>query len=87
MKLHHSLSILLAGILLAACGNTPQISTPAVNVTQRATPGTHLTPIELESGYGVRGAWYELYFTDPASPLASQSHRAPARAHRFRMID
>ncbi|MGZ9221373.1 MAG: phospholipase D-like domain-containing protein [Anaerolineales bacterium] len=74
MKLHHSLSILLlAGILFSACGNTPQISTPAVNVTQRATPGTHLTPIELQSGYGVRGAWYELYFTDPASPLASQA--------------
>ncbi|MGZ9166654.1 MAG: phospholipase D-like domain-containing protein [Anaerolineales bacterium] len=74
MKLHHSLSILLlAGILFSACGNTTQISTPAVNVTQRATPGTHLTPIELQSGYGVRGAWYQLYFTDPASPLASQA--------------
>jgi phosphatidylserine/phosphatidylglycerophosphate/cardiolipin synthase-like enzyme len=74
MKLHHSLSVLLcAGILLSACANTPQLSTPVVSVTQRATPGTHLTPIELESGYGVRGAWYELYFTDPASPLASQA--------------
>ena len=73
MKLHHSLSILFVGLLLSACGNIPQISAPAVNVTQRATPGTHLTPIELESGYGVRGAWYELYFTDPASLLASQA--------------
>jgi len=74
MKLHPSLSIfLLLGILLSACGNIPQISTPAVNGTQRATPGTHITPIELQSGYGVHGAWYELYFTDPASPLASQA--------------
>ena len=74
MKLYQSLPILLlVGILLSACGNIPQISTPAVNGTQRATPGTHLTPIELQSGYGVRGAWYELYFTDPASPLASQA--------------
>lgn len=74
MKLHHSLSTLLfVGILLSACGNIPQISTPDINVTQRATPGTHLTPIELQSGYGVRGTWYELYFTDPVSPLASQA--------------
>ena len=74
MKLHHSLSLLLfVGILSSACGNIPQITTPAVDVTQRATPGTHLTPIELQSGYGVRGAWYELYFTDPASLLASQA--------------
>ena len=74
MKLHHSLFILLlVGILLSACGNIPQMPTPAVDVTQRATPGTHITPIELQSGYGVRGAWYELYFTDPASPLASQA--------------
>jgi phosphatidylserine/phosphatidylglycerophosphate/cardiolipin synthase-like enzyme len=74
MKLHHSFSTLLfVVVLLSACGNIPQISTPAVKVTQRATPGTHLTPIELQSGYGVRGAWYELYFTDPASPLASQA--------------
>jgi phosphatidylserine/phosphatidylglycerophosphate/cardiolipin synthase-like enzyme len=74
MKLHHSLSLLLFGcVLLSACGNIPQISTPAVDGTQRATPGTHITPIELQSGYGVRGAWYELYFTDPSSPLASQA--------------
>jgi phosphatidylserine/phosphatidylglycerophosphate/cardiolipin synthase-like enzyme len=74
MKLHHSLSTLLfVVILLSACSNIPPISTPDVNVTQRATPGTHLTPIELQSGYGVRGTWYELYFTDPASPLASQA--------------
>ena len=74
MKLHHSLSILLfIGILPSACANIQQISTPAVNVTQRANPGTHITPIELQSGYGVRGTWYELYFTDPASPLASQA--------------
>jgi phosphatidylserine/phosphatidylglycerophosphate/cardiolipin synthase-like enzyme len=65
--------VLVAGILLSACGNILQMPTPEVDVTQRATPGTHVTPIELQSGYGVRGAWYELYFTDPASPLASQA--------------
>src|SRR3990170_2940916 len=66
-----SYMVSLAVVLLAACGNVPQ--TPTVEITQRTTPGTHFTPIELQSGYGVRGAWYGLYFTDPASPLAPQA--------------
>lgn len=37
-----------------------------------ATPDTRVTPIELQAGYGVRGAWFELYFTNPASPLSPQ---------------
>jgi phosphatidylserine/phosphatidylglycerophosphate/cardiolipin synthase-like enzyme len=65
--------IFVVCILLSACGIIPQLPTPAVDVTRRATPGIHITPIELQSGYGVRGAWYELYFTNPASPLAPQA--------------
>jgi len=67
----HFYMVLFAVVLLAACGIVPQ--TPTVEITQRATPETHFTPIELQSGYGVRGAWYELYFTDPASPLSPQA--------------
>ena len=59
---------LLASFLLAACGDvTP---TPHADVT--STPGTELTPIDLQVGYGVRGSWFELYFTDPADPFSSQ---------------
>jgi phosphatidylserine/phosphatidylglycerophosphate/cardiolipin synthase-like enzyme len=65
--------VLVAGIFLSACGNIPQMPTATVDVTRWATPGTHITPIELQSGYGMRGAWYELYFTDPTSPRASQA--------------
>ena len=36
-----------------------------------ATAGTEMTPIDLQAGYGVRGPWFELYFTNPASPLSS----------------
>lgn len=36
------------------------------------TPDTRVTPIELQAGYGVRGSWFELYFTNPASPLSPQ---------------
>jgi phosphatidylserine/phosphatidylglycerophosphate/cardiolipin synthase-like enzyme len=57
-------------ILLASCVEVTQSPTPDVEITQ--TPGTDLTPIDLESGYGVKGSWFELYFTDPTSPLSSQ---------------
>lgn len=79
MKPHQRFStwVLVAGVFLSGCGNMPQTPTPEVEITQRATPGSHITPIELQSGYGVRGAWYELYFTDPASPLASQATGGP----------
>ncbi len=36
------------------------------------TPETNVTPIELQAGYGVRGPWFELYFTNPVSPLSPQ---------------
>ena len=51
--------------LISACGNIP--ATP-----QTATPGIDLTPVELEAGYGIKGPWFELYFTDPTSPLSPQ---------------
>ena len=28
--------------------------------------------MDLEAGYGVQGPWFELYFTDPTSPLSPQ---------------
>jgi phosphatidylserine/phosphatidylglycerophosphate/cardiolipin synthase-like enzyme len=59
-------------LLLAACGNnipTPT-STPQIDITP--TGGTELTPIDLNVGYGVRGPWFELYFTDPSDPTSPQ---------------
>jgi len=56
-------------LLLSACGEvTPS---PEIDITQ--TPATELTPVELESGYGVKGSWFELYFTDPVNPFSSQA--------------
>jgi phosphatidylserine/phosphatidylglycerophosphate/cardiolipin synthase-like enzyme len=59
------------GLFLSACGQISQTSSPEPDLTQ--TPGTELTPIELEAGYGVKGPWFELYFTNPASPLSLQA--------------
>jgi phosphatidylserine/phosphatidylglycerophosphate/cardiolipin synthase-like enzyme len=68
------LLILVFVFLLSACANVPPVP-----VTETILPPTAtlegdipITPIELQSGYGVRGAWFELYFTNPNSPLSPQ---------------
>ena len=59
--------------LLSACGNIPPMPTiPNPGSTQSSTPGIDLTPLDLAAGYGVKGPWFELYFTDPTSPLSPQ---------------
>jgi phosphatidylserine/phosphatidylglycerophosphate/cardiolipin synthase-like enzyme len=62
--------LFMTALVLSACGEVTQTPPPEVDVTP--TPGTGLTPIELEVGYGVKGAWFELYFTDPTNPLSPQ---------------
>ena len=55
-------------LLISSCGSiTP---TPIVEITE--TPSTELTPVDLQTGYGVKGSWFELYFTDPVDPFSSQ---------------
>lgn len=56
--------------LLSACGEITQTATPESDVTP--TPGDELTPIDLQAGYGLRGPWFELYVTNPDSPLSPQ---------------
>ena len=65
-------------IFSAACDFSTPTANPAPPVL---TPGeadsttqapVALTEIPLEAGYGVDGGWFELYFTNPQSPLASQ---------------
>ncbi len=69
--------LLMLSTLLTACDSTPASFpiAPAVNVVTEL-PGT-LVEIPLGAGYGVRGSWFELYFTDPESPLASQETGGP----------
>ncbi|HSL46667.1 MAG TPA: phospholipase D-like domain-containing protein [Anaerolineales bacterium] len=67
-------TLLIVCFLLSACGNTPPLPVTEAHIPdpETVTPGTGVTPIELQSGYGVRGAWFELYFTNPSSPLSPQ---------------
>ena len=75
MKKTFAILILLAMILTAcdAATATETAAPPAPptddSVTQTPVP---LEEIPLPAGYGVKGAWFELYFTNPESPLASQ---------------
>ncbi len=63
--------LLVVVFILSACGNNT--STPTLPVDTTSTPsGDVLTPIDLQVGYGVRGSWFELYFTDPANPFSTQ---------------
>ena len=72
MNSHRRLvSLLLVTIhFLAACGNS--IPTPPTDIPPANTDEIELTPIDLSVGYGVRGSWFELYFTDPTNPLSRQ---------------
>lgn len=73
MKYHRSLLLLLIlALLLSACESAIPTPTPQGNRTPVATDDGRLTPIDLAVGYGVRGPWFELYFTDPTNPVSSQ---------------
>lgn len=69
-------------VFLTACNagaaispSTPPTDPSTASVTE--TPSLTLTDIQLPAGYGVRASWFELYFTEPASPLAPQKTGGP----------
>jgi phosphatidylserine/phosphatidylglycerophosphate/cardiolipin synthase-like enzyme len=74
-------------ILMTACDFVTPIETsapptpPTADSPLGAGSGTQasapLTDILLGAGYGVDGGWFQLYFTDPLSPLASQKTGGP----------
>lgn len=62
--------LMVVSLLSSACGVLTPTATPEADITQ--TPVDTYTPIGLQAGYGLRGPWFELYVTDPASPLSPQ---------------
>jgi len=72
----------ILSILSVACGATaalPPTAPPnsAAEAPTVASSTTQITDVPLGAGYGARGAWFELYFTNPNSPLASQKTGGP----------
>ena len=80
MKKYISSLLFVICILPVACQPVTNIPTasPATalpsNVT--GTPGA-LTNIPMQIGYGVRGPWFELYFTDPTNDAKKQETGGP----------
>lgn len=62
--------IMVAALSVSACGETTSTPVPDVDITE--TPAGEVVPIDLQAGYGIRGAWFELYVTNPDSPLSPQ---------------
>ena len=59
--------------LLMACDATTAAPPPQQIVDSASEQSsTTLKDIPFAAGYGVNGGWFELYFTNPSSPLASQ---------------
>jgi len=80
MKRLFFILILLAWTLSACTTISPPVTnTPTTPSSPplTGTPASGLTEIPLGAGYGVHGAWFELYFTNPSSPLASQKTGGP----------
>jgi phosphatidylserine/phosphatidylglycerophosphate/cardiolipin synthase-like enzyme len=64
---------LLPALVLSACGGSSVPAPPAGTADAPSDSASlELQPVALPGGYGVRGLWFELYFTDPTRPLASQ---------------
>jgi phosphatidylserine/phosphatidylglycerophosphate/cardiolipin synthase-like enzyme len=68
--------------LLAACEPAPETLAPppvtSVSAITPTLPGpASLTDIPLPVGYGAKGSWFELYFTDPTNPLGKQITGGP----------
>lgn len=72
-----SLFILINLLILISCA-APGVEDPAsITVTAADVPVSSLTEIPLGAGYGVDGGWFQLYFTNPESPLAAQKSGGP----------
>jgi phosphatidylserine/phosphatidylglycerophosphate/cardiolipin synthase-like enzyme len=75
------LILMLTTLILSACGpSVPPVTEPPTTQPPQpvtVTPDTGLTDIPLPAGYGVRGSWFELYFTNPSSSWAAQRTGGP----------
>ena len=73
-----TISLLLAACRpVAAAKVADPVTSPSPQAGSGAGTSTFLRDIPLGAGYGVDGGWFELYFTNPQSPLASQNTGGP----------
>ena len=56
--------------------SSPVVITPIAPV-KTETPSADINPLSMPIGIGVRGPWYDIYFTDPFNPNAGQEVGGP----------
>jgi phosphatidylserine/phosphatidylglycerophosphate/cardiolipin synthase-like enzyme len=61
-------------LTLACDAGTPPAAPKDDSITDLPSSLTH---VQLPAGYGVKGPWFELYFTDPTSSIAAQKTGGP----------
>ena len=74
MKRSRLAALFIPVLLLASCMPLPpQTATPSP-VVDNGTATVPMTPVDasLPAAYGVKGSWYELYFTNPEGSTAPQ---------------
>jgi len=69
--------LFIFSFLLPACDATLTPLRTYLTPDPATASSSTLTDIPLGAGYGVDGGWFDLYFTDPTSPLASQETGGP----------
>ena len=81
-KFNYFISIIF--LFLTGCGGVIHISTPVktlpapINLPNTLSGSSkNLTEIPLLVGYGERGSWFDLYFTDPTNPAGKQITGGP----------
>jgi phosphatidylserine/phosphatidylglycerophosphate/cardiolipin synthase-like enzyme len=67
-------AILPAGMAGDPPPSSPDAGTPVPSATSASSlvGAEPIAPIDLHVGRGLRGSWFELYFTDPADPVSLQ---------------
>jgi phosphatidylserine/phosphatidylglycerophosphate/cardiolipin synthase-like enzyme len=71
------LSALLTLFLAALACNIKTLPPPAPPAPMTPTTTSGLAELPMQVGYGVRGPFYEIYFTDPFNPISSREEGGP----------
>ncbi len=76
--------VVIMGMMVQGCGPGPSV--PLATATRTPLPAVVPSPdhglfeLPMAVGYGVDGGWFQLYFTDPSNPAASQHSGGPDEA-------
>ena len=81
------LLVCVLSLTLQSCASVQAVLTPSVETRPTVNPSTSAVPtplppgsqvsLPMKVGYGMRGSFYELYFTDPFNPASANEEGGP----------